>query len=124
MGITIYQGLDDSIARALFMMFLISGVHPFADGNGGVARIMMKAELVQGGISKIIIPTIFWEDYTLALRQLTRKRQPDIYIGMMARAHAFSHWLNPADFNTTRRQLETSNALKEPEEDGSILKWK
>ena len=28
------------------MMFLVSEVHPFVDGNGRIARIMMNAELV------------------------------------------------------------------------------
>ena len=36
--------LDDPIARAIYMMFLVSEVHPFDDGNGRMARIMMNAE--------------------------------------------------------------------------------
>jgi fido (protein-threonine AMPylation protein) len=35
------------------MMFLISEVHPFADGNGRIARIMMNAELVAAGEERI-----------------------------------------------------------------------
>ena len=31
------------------MMFLVAEVHPFADGNGRVARVMMNAELIAGG---------------------------------------------------------------------------
>ena len=124
MGFSVYQGLEDPVARALFMMFLISEVHPFTDGNGRIARIMMNAELVHGGISKIIIPTVFREDYMLALRRLTRKRESRVYIDMMIRAHAFSHWLIPTDFNIMRNQLEISNAFNEPDEDGSVLRWK
>ena len=45
-GFEIYRGLTSPLHRAIFMMFLISEVHPFADGNGRVARIMMNAELV------------------------------------------------------------------------------
>ncbi|WP_282778728.1 Fic family protein [Phaeodactylibacter xiamenensis] len=55
------------IARAIYMMFLVTEVHPFDDGNGRIARIMMNAELVHGGSSKIIIPTVYREDYMLAL---------------------------------------------------------
>ena len=43
---------------AAFMLFLVSEVHPFIDGNGRVARIMMNAELVAGGQVKILIPTV------------------------------------------------------------------
>jgi len=28
------------------MMFLVSEVHPFLDGNGRIARVMMNAELI------------------------------------------------------------------------------
>lgn len=46
------------------MMFMISEVHPFNDGNGRVARVMMNAELVRADQSRIIVPTVFREDYT------------------------------------------------------------
>ncbi len=45
-GFRIYQRLSEPLHRAIFMMFLVSEVHPFADGNGRVARIMMNAELL------------------------------------------------------------------------------
>ena len=38
--------LDDPIARVIYMMFLVSEVYPYDDGNGRIARIMMNAELV------------------------------------------------------------------------------
>ena len=31
----------------IFMMFMISEIHPFLDGNGRLARVMMNAELVK-----------------------------------------------------------------------------
>lgn len=40
------------------MKFLISEIHPFNDGNGRLARIMMNAELVAENEEKIIIPTV------------------------------------------------------------------
>jgi len=58
--------IADPVARALYMMFLVSEVHPFNDGNGRIARVMMNAELVQAGYSKLIIPTVYREDYLLA----------------------------------------------------------
>jgi len=82
---------------------------------------MMNAELVHSGISKIIIPTVFREDYTLSLRRLTRKQDPVVYVRMMNRAHAFSHRLEPHEFSTMETQLANSNAFKEPDEDGTVL---
>lgn len=49
------QTFGDPLHRSIFMMALVSEVHPFADGNGRVARIMMNAELVSGGEERIII---------------------------------------------------------------------
>ena len=73
-GFELYQALEQPFSRAVFIMFLITEIHPFEDGNGRVARVMMNAELVKAGYSKILIPTVFREDYLLALRKLSRKK--------------------------------------------------
>lgn len=43
-------------ARAVFMMFMVSEVHPLDDGNGRVACVMMNAELSANGEQRVIIP--------------------------------------------------------------------
>ena len=116
-----YQALEHPLARALFMMFLVSEIHPFEDGNGRIARVMMNAELVAGQLTKIIIPTVYREDYLLALRKLTRRQIPDAYIRMMDRAQAFSHSLNLNDFDALLHQLEMSNAFMESDEGRLIV---
>jgi len=62
----------------------MSEVHPFLDGSGRIARIMMNTELVKDGQSKIIIPTV---DYIGTLRKLTGQSNPLPYISMLQRAH-------------------------------------
>ena len=44
-GFEYYQALESPFAKALFMLFMVSEVHPFTDGNGRISRIMMNAEL-------------------------------------------------------------------------------
>ena len=44
-GFALLDTLADGLARATFAMFLVAEVHPFADGNGRVARLLMNAEL-------------------------------------------------------------------------------
>lgn len=114
-------GLVDPLARALYMMFLVSEVHPFADGNGRIARIMMNAELVHAGHTRIIIPTVYREDYLLALRRLTRQHDTDPFLRMMDRAHAWSHWLEPVSYDHLHGQMLASNAYREPDE--ARLRW-
>ncbi|PGH38762.1 MAG: cell filamentation protein Fic, partial [Candidatus Nephrothrix sp. EaCA] len=65
----------------------VSEVHPFLDGNGRMARLLMNAELTAANHSKIIIPTVFRDDYMGALRKLTRQGDAETYIRMMQRAH-------------------------------------
>jgi len=112
-GFELFPLLPSPLARALYMMFLVSEVHPFEDGNGRVARLMMNAELTAAGQAKIIIPTVYRDDYLLNLRRLTRKHDPRPYIRMMDRAHAFSHWLEPSTYHELKIQLEESYAFVE-----------
>ena len=66
-----YRSLDSPFHRAVFVHFLVSEIHPFEDGNGRLARIMMNAELVAADEERIVIPTAFRENYIAAQRSLT-----------------------------------------------------
>lgn len=57
-------------------MFLVSEVHPFNDGNSRLARLLMNAELSVVGACRIIIPTLFREEYMDCLRVLSREGNP------------------------------------------------
>ncbi len=120
-GYEFYQAIEHPFAKALFMMFMISEVHPFNDGNGRISRIMMNSELVAADQSKIIIPTIFREDYLNALRRLTRKGDPSVVIRALSRVRQFSANITGDDFEISRKYLESCNAFKDG--DGYILRF-
>lgn len=115
-----YQALTHPFAKAAYIMFVISEVHPFLDGNGRIARVMMNAELTTSAQTKIIIPTVYREDYLGALRRLTRHQDPKVYIRMLQRAQAFSDTLVGGDMDAIESILEKSNAFNESSE--SVLK--
>ena len=115
-GFEVYSALRHPFARALFMLFMISEVHPFSDGNGRISRIMMNAELTAAGQSKIIIPTVFRSDYLSALRQLTRKDNPEKLINAILRVRQFSYRLHGENFEEIKSYMERCNAFKEEEE--------
>jgi len=112
-GFDYYQLLTHPFARAIYMMFMVSEVHPFLDGNGRIARVMMNAELVKENESKIIIPTVYRDDYLGALRRLTRQKDPSAYISMMLRARLFSATICSDDMDIMEKHLHESNAFKE-----------
>lgn len=111
-----YQNLEDPFSRAAYIMFIISEIHPFLDGNGRIARVMMNAELVAAGQTRIIIPTVYRDDYLGALRRLTRNKDPEVYIRMLQRAQEFCAALDASDMNKLEEQLEAGNAFKEHDE--------
>jgi hypothetical protein len=115
-GFEWYMLLQNPFAKAVYMMFLVSEVHPFLDGNGRIARVMMNAELSSKGLSKIIIPTVYREDYMGALRKLTRQRVADPYIRMLGRAYDFSVTLKQKTIDDMEGYLVECDAFKEPKE--------
>lgn len=111
-----YKALVHPFAKAAYVMFVVSEVHPFLDGNGRMARVMMNAELSSAGQTKIIIPTVYREDYLGALRRLTRNNDPKVYIRTLERAQAFSHTIYGSDMDAMEAVLNQSNAFKESNE--------
>lgn len=119
-GFEYYQALESPYAKALFILFMVSEVHPFNDGNGRISRIMMNAELVHADQSKIIIPTVFREDYINALRKLTRSGDPSVFIRAISRVRSFSANIIGDDFEATRSYLDECFAFKDG--DGYVLR--
>ena len=106
-----YSILHHPFAKAAYMMFLVSEVHPFLDGNGRIARVMMNAELGSKNLSKIIIPTVYREDYMGAIKKLTKQREGDAYIRMLQKAWTFSSQVHQKDFNQMEKFLTQRNAF-------------
>ncbi len=120
-GFELYQLLDDPFARAAFIMFVVSEVHPFLDGNGRLARIMMNGDLVFAGQCRIFIPTVFREDYLLTLRRLTREGDAGPYIKMLDKAQEFVSKIDFDNYDNAVKMLYASNAFAKHDE-GVYLK--
>jgi len=114
-GFELYHDLPVGMKRAIFMMFLISDIHPFTDGNGRIARMMMNAELFSTNLSTIIIPTVFRDDYIFSLRALTRRHDPDPFVRMLIKAQNFS-FLNFSNYVEIKDKLIKMNWFCEPDE--------
>lgn len=114
-GFRFYKALREPLARAIYMMFMCSEVHPFTDGNGRVSRLMMNAELAAARQTRIIVPTAYREDYILALRKLSRQGKPEAFVEVMQRLQRFSQNLFGEDFDALNQYLIACNAYEKPE---------
>jgi hypothetical protein len=107
-------GLSCAAARAFMVMFLVAEVHPFLDGNGRTARLALNCALTEAGLSRILVPTIFREDYLLSLKALSHQATADAYIGMLLKLQT---WAARLDFaqprHDVRTQLTRCNAFQE-----------
>ena len=110
-GFSLYQSLESPFERAAYMMFLVSEAHPFADGNGRIGRVMMNAELVVGGEERIIIPTVFRDNYLAALRALSHTGHPDPLIRVLDYAQRWTLAVDWSSLPDTVRELEACNAF-------------
>lgn len=111
-GFDMLRSVPHPFRRAVMMMFILSEVHPFDDGNGRLARVMMNAELISGDQRRIIIPTSYREDYLLALRALSRQREPEPLLKMLDYAQAFSAAINFRKLQDALEVLRRCNAFE------------
>jgi hypothetical protein len=96
------KALTDPLAQALMTMFVVTEVHPFRDGNGRTARLAMNCVLSAANHSRIIIPTVFREDYLLSLKSLSNHADPTPYLRAMTR---IQRWTSAFDYDQPRQAL-------------------
>ncbi len=114
-GLELRDHLDTAWERAVYVAFLVAEVHPFVDGNGRTARVMMNAELHAGGQCRIIVPTVFRQDYLDGLRLLSRRDDPSVFIKAMRYVHDMTAAVNFSSYIQARDHLTRANAFRDPD---------
>ncbi len=115
-GLELHRALPDGLARAVFMMFLVSEVHPFVDGNGRVARIMMNAELVSAGERRIIVPTISRSSYLSGLKALSQTSVTKTLIRVLDFLQRYTLAIDFTTYEGAWAQLDESNAFRDAQQ--------
>lgn len=110
-GFELSRGIHSAFGRAVFLMFAISEVHPFDDGNGRLARAVCNAELVAHHERRIIIPTVFRVEYIDSLRLLSREKQARTLARMADQAQEFSADVEFTDLAEARARLDAWHAF-------------
>lgn len=99
-------------ARALLAMFLVAEVHPFNDGNGRLARLAMNAELSSADGCRIIVPTLFREEYLDCLRNLNRNGEPAGFVKAMTHIHEWTSRFDYEDLDAVINGMRKCNAFE------------
>lgn len=115
-GFGSYSALSDPFARAVFLMFFLSEVHPFVDGNGRVARVFMNAELVAARQVRVIVPTVYRNNYLAALREASRTGHHDAVHRTLAFARRFTARVDFSSRSAAEQDLVRAHALLDADE--------
>ncbi|MBK5218739.1 MAG: Fic family protein [Thermoleophilia bacterium] len=114
-GFRYYEALPEGFARAVFMMFLVSEVHPFSDGNGRLARVMMNADLTSVDLQRIVVPLSFRDDYMQSLRALSRSADPRPFVRVMDYLQQYAATIDWSDLKRSQQALSATNAFVTPD---------
>ncbi len=95
--------------------------HPFDDGNGRLARIMMNAELVSQDQFKVIIPIVRRESYLNGLRSATRQGRFRIMVKVLHQMQCCTASMDWNEYAEVKATIQKDAADKEPDEGITIF---
>ena len=117
-GLELVSSVPAGFRRALYVMMVTLEVHPFIDGNGRVARVMMNAELSAANLARIVIPSVYRREYLGGIRRASLSDAE--HIGSLVKVMSFAWRWTAAmpweDRAATEGQLKATNALLDPDE--------
>jgi hypothetical protein len=115
-GFGFHQGLEAGLPRAIFMMFLIGETHPFTDGNGRLARVLMNADLSAAGLQRIVIPLSYRDNYLQSLRAMSNNGDPGPLIRVLDYAQKYAAAIDWRNMRAAEQGLRETNAFVTPDE--------
>ena len=65
------------VEYAAMVHIIFVNIHPFTDGNGRVARLLMNLALLQSGYNIVVIPPVARADYISALQETNKGNNTD-----------------------------------------------
>lgn len=116
LGFDRYKDMPAGFARAVFIHFLISQVHPFIDGNGRVSRIFMSAEFGAADQWRIIVPTVKRDDYILGLKRARKEGDFRVMLKVFRQLQRYTMRLPWDDYGELVDVLENDNAMAKPDD--------
>jgi hypothetical protein len=115
-GYEFIMRVETAASRAALTMFVVAEVHPFTDGNGRTACVAMNQFLTHARLTRVVIPTVYRDDYLSALNAMSSSAHPVPLLRMFARAARFSRWLDMSSTANCFAALTRSHAMAKPNE--------
>jgi len=91
------------------------GVWKDVPNRAGNTRFV-EPELVEGTLCRIIIPTVYRDDYITALKAFSQTRQLEPVIRMFERAQAFTASMDYSNYDVAKASFMAANAFLDPRE--------
>ena len=114
-GFDVLARLSDPFQKAVALMLLVTECHPFDDGNGRIARIMANAVLSAAGQVRIIIPTVFRNNYLAGLSGVSNGNgRGETLIAVLQFAQKWTGVMDWSTFGGADEALKRLNAYTDP----------
>lgn len=114
------QELTDPIKKALFLKTAFTEIHPFEDGNGRMSRLVMNNFLSLHNFKRVIIPTVYRDDYITALKAFSKNNNVKAITQTLNKACLIT---NEIDYNLSINQLLEWLYSKSAFEDPGVSMW-
>ena len=81
----------------------------------------MNSELVAAKETRIIIPSVYRNEFVASLKRLTNHLQPESFISVMSFAQEFVSRISFSSYASARVQMEECNAFDDPADDRRLV---
>lgn len=110
-GFDAFSGVTDAFQRAAALMLLVAECHPFDDGNGRMARLIANSELSAAGQIRIVLPTVYRNNYLAALAGVSNGAgRGEALLAVLAFAQKWTSYVDWSSYELADRQMTASNA--------------
>lgn len=110
-GFDAFAPVTDAFQRALALMVLITECHPFDDGNGRIARLVANATLSAAGQVRIVVPTVYRNDYLAGLSSVSnRAGRGEALLSVLGFAQRWTAHIDWRTYDGADAQMSDSHA--------------